>query len=102
VDERQRWAQAVKRRARWRCEDCGKPVAGHHAHAHHIDGDNQNHQLSNGRLLCAKCHAATHPWTDEQRRIYTAAVSRPKTPEHRRRIGLALLGNRNHAKRNLL
>lgn len=48
------------------CEDCGitntyngKPIV---LQCDHIDGNNDNHTLSNLRLLCPNCHSQTHTW----------------------------------------
>lgn len=39
------------------CEDCGKGAK----HVHHIDKTKDNHDLSNLKALCCKCHRVYHP-----------------------------------------
>lgn len=48
------------------CEECGitdtyngKPIT---LQCDHIDGNNDNHNLDNLRLLCPNCHSQTHTW----------------------------------------
>jgi len=49
------WAYLTKRRANFRCEDCGEKGD---LDAHHIKrpGDGGRNILRNGRCLCGKCH----------------------------------------------
>lgn len=51
------WAEAVKERAGYRCERCGKSE---HLNAHHAYGRRSHpsvrHDLENGVCLCAGCH----------------------------------------------
>lgn len=61
------WADLVKWRASYRCEDCGRSkeqlVASGQSgeiHAHHVDKDASNNRLSNGRCLCPPCHGFAH------------------------------------------
>ncbi len=48
-----------------KCESCGleswlnKPII---LEVHHIDGDNDNNELSNLQLLCPNCHSQTPNW----------------------------------------
>ena len=49
-----------------RCQECGvsdtynsKPIV---LQCDHIDGNNDNHKLSNLRLLCPNCHSQTETW----------------------------------------
>lgn len=53
------WAQLVKERDGWTCQQCGSME---NLHAHHIKpralgGKNT---LANGKTLCASCHNETH------------------------------------------
>lgn len=56
--EHRQWANAVKERAGWRCEDCGS--AGVKLYADHVqelkDAPHLALELSNGRSRCAACH----------------------------------------------
>ena len=52
-------ALAVKRRAGWRCERCGRPhdpEAGYTLTVHHLDGNPQNCADDNLVALCQRCH----------------------------------------------
>lgn len=53
-----RWVKnEARRRAGNRCEDC---KIGGLLHVHHKDGQKDNHDLSNLRVLCPKHHKAAH------------------------------------------
>lgn len=81
------WAEAVKYRARGRCELCdlapSDPIA---FHAHHLDLNAENHRLDNGQALCWMCHASLHnalryqvAW-DAARAAEAASVERRRYP----------------------
>jgi hypothetical protein len=65
------WAELVRYRAGWCCEDCGKTFVpnaigqvrqyGQRLAAHHLNHDGTDHRLSNGRALCSSCHRVHHP-----------------------------------------
>jgi hypothetical protein len=75
--DRNVWTAMVRFRAGFTCEDCGgKPAR---LHAHHLNGDDSDNRLANGRCLCVACHGARHPdwrtkrWegsTEEERRAH--------------------------------
>jgi len=66
------WAYIVKRRANFRCEDCGSTE---NISAHHIKRpeDGGKNILSNGRCLCSECHPRyrIYPKKREERRNKT-------------------------------
>ena len=51
------WAKAVKDRAGWACEKCGRTTS---LNSHHVFGKRAHpsvrHDLENGVCLCAGCH----------------------------------------------
>lgn len=52
-------ALAIKRRAEWRCEHCGRPhdpVAGYCLTVHHLDLNKSNCDRENLVALCQRCH----------------------------------------------
>ena len=52
--------KVVYRRDGWCCQECGKHSSGYRSlHAHHIDYDNTNNDLSNLITLCPSCHGKT-------------------------------------------
>lgn len=61
------WAEAVKRRALYRCERCGKDVRGRGAHAHHKVPKwfmpELQYDINNGLCLCTECHKQLHGGT---------------------------------------
>jgi len=69
--KRRRWANQVKERDDWTCQECGTTD---HLHAHHIKSRFSNPGLAkdidNGVTLCVVCHAAKHPY---MRSLQTAA-----------------------------
>lgn len=43
------------------CEDCGKSgTFGTKIHVHHIDGNRNNNDITNLKVLCSKCHVNIH------------------------------------------
>lgn len=55
--EHKAWALAVKRRAGWRCEDCGASGVQLYAdHVHERRDGGALLDLDNGRALCGSCH----------------------------------------------
>ncbi len=58
--EHREWALAVKRRAGWKCEDCGAQGGngGVRLFAHHIHERSDGGALDGpGRCLCGSCHS---------------------------------------------
>ena len=50
-------AEEVKRRAGYRCENCGSPsIPGRILTVHHLDLNPQNNDLNNLVALCQVCH----------------------------------------------
>jgi hypothetical protein len=54
-------SRAVRDRAQWRCEDCGRVLAEpglkKYLQVHHRDGDRSNNAPTNLKVLCIGCHA---------------------------------------------
>lgn len=54
------------------CENCGcsdwlgKPI---NLELHHVDGNRQNHELKNLRLLCPNCHSQTDTYRAKNKKI---------------------------------
>jgi len=67
------WNYLVKRRAEFRCEDCGKPEC--HTKAHHITRpeDGGKNILRNGRCLCDSCHGF-YSWNNKKIREHENEV----------------------------
>lgn len=64
---RRLWMELVQWRSGYQCEECGLNRNGlqeagrsGHLHGHHIDHDDQNNRLDNGRCLCPSCHGLAH------------------------------------------
>lgn len=54
-------AKAAKRRARWRCEVCGRTPPPQHLHAHHLTYERLGHERPGDiQVLCVKCHEKAH------------------------------------------
>lgn len=56
------------------CEECGqeevwnnKPLV---MHLDHIDGNSENHQLHNLRMLCPNCHTQTKTYAGKNKRVH--------------------------------
>lgn len=100
------WTSLVKFHACYKCEDCEYTLdemreLGHQYNAHHVDGDDQNNCLNNGRAMCAVCHMAEHTrmgrggWKLSEETIARqrlAAQHRATDPEIRKKISLANSG----------
>src|SRR3954454_5184286 len=54
---REFWAELVRLRAGYTCQDCGIAPEHRRLDAHHLDSNKLNNCLSNGRALCVSCHA---------------------------------------------
>src|ERR1035437_3077101 len=84
VDDQERlpiakWRLLVKARAGFRCEECSETER--RLDAHHVNEDDQDNRLANGRCLCRRCHHLQHPEyerTDKHR----AAISAANTGHH--------------------
>ncbi len=59
VLDRNVWTALVRFLAGYCCEDCGE--AKKRLHAHHLNGDDKDNRIVNGRCLCVRCHGKRHP-----------------------------------------
>jgi hypothetical protein len=57
TDEHVAWSSAVRTRAGWQCERCGRKDGRMFAdHIIELSDGGQPHDLSNGQCLCGSCH----------------------------------------------
>ena len=69
--------KVVYRRDSWTCQECGKKSNGRKSiHAHHIDYDNTNNDLSNLITLCVSCHMKTNHKRLDWIKHYTKKVNK--------------------------
>jgi hypothetical protein len=58
------WRNAVYRRDKWICQDCGVKCLQGNIVAHHLisfaDRKDLRYEVSNGQVLCRPCHARVH------------------------------------------
>ena len=58
------WREAIYKKFKGTCQECGKKTG--IMHAHHIKEyakyPEKRYDIDNGILLCEKCHAKLHPW----------------------------------------
>ena len=63
TDRYKNWRKRVFKRDGWRCTQCSTRVR---LHAHHIKPwakyPKLRYVVSNGKVLCDKCHKGRHPW----------------------------------------
>ena len=65
------WTYLVKRRANFKCEECGTSEKRRKLNAHHIKRpeDGGKNILRNGKALCSKCHGKAHTITIPKKKI---------------------------------
>lgn len=64
-----RWARAVKHRAGWRCENCGRAGKVEAHHRTPLDRGGAALDLANGACLCAPCHLLESRRDARRRRV---------------------------------
>ena len=80
---------AAQRRDGFRCQQCGLSNRRAVLQVHHIDGNSQNHDLSNLVTLCHACHAKVGGGTPPRE-----TAGRVHPPPSRREKSVGLLGER--------
>ena len=70
------WAYLVKRRADFKCEECGINEKERRLDSHHIKRpeDGGKNTLRNGKALCSKCHGKAHTIKVPKRKLSQVLV----------------------------
>lgn len=85
-----------------KCMSCGKEdEMPKMIHVHHKDGNRNNNDMKNLKVLCAKCHSAEHPRkaSDYQKQIASKThKGKIMSEEQKQKIRIAMIGNTNRRK----